>query len=186
MKRLTESLREVGRAAVVTSPPDVRQILDRAYECLRYRKCDGQVRSIVDVYIGKSVFDSVLSQFTRLVADTFGITGAPMVSRDQLLPYVSVCLEGIELRLVQLPDGSKPSVSIVDLSDIVKGGEVMTPWKHFVWLIEPPAESVALLVATHAGKRLRKRGSCEKCGTQTNWVVDASGRVGAYWCGCGN
>jgi len=45
---------------------------------------------------------------------------------------------------------------------------------------------VAMEIATHKGKRLNTRGLCEKCGTPTNWVVDLRGRVGAYWCGCGN
>jgi hypothetical protein len=44
--------------------------------------------------------------------------------------------------------------------------------------------NVAMEVGTHTGKRLKKRGKCEKCNTPTNWVVDVSGRVGAYWCGC--
>lgn len=39
-------------------------------------------------------------------------------------------------------------------------------------------------VATHRGGRMKARGACEKCGTQTNWVVNVSGRR-AYWCGCG-
>lgn len=43
---------------------------------------------------------------------------------------------------------------------------------------------VAMEVATHTGKRLKVRGTCEKCNTPTNWVVDVLGRVGAYWCGC--
>jgi len=41
-------------------------------------------------------------------------------------------------------------------------------------------------VGTHLGKRLPIRGRCEKCGQPTNWVLDVMGRVGAYWCGCGN
>lgn len=45
---------------------------------------------------------------------------------------------------------------------------------------------VSMLVGTHTGKRLDVRGTCEKCGAPTNWVVDVMGRVGAYWCGCGN
>ena len=45
---------------------------------------------------------------------------------------------------------------------------------------------VSMLVGSHTGKRLNVRGTCEKCGTPTNWVVDVMGRVGAYWCGCGN
>ena len=39
---------------------------------------------------------------------------------------------------------------------------------------------------THDGKRLAFRDKCEKCGTPTNWTVTVMGRVGAYWCGCGN
>ncbi len=41
-------------------------------------------------------------------------------------------------------------------------------------------------IGTHTGQRLTNRGTCEKCGTPTNWSVDVPGRAGAYWCGCGN
>lgn len=46
--------------------------------------------------------------------------------------------------------------------------------------------NVDMETGTHTGKRLKWRGQCEKCGTPTNWVVDIDGRVGAFWCGCGN
>jgi len=36
---------------------------------------------------------------------------------------------------------------------------------------------------THAGRRTTKRGKCEKCDSETNWLVISSGRP-AYWCGC--
>ena len=52
--------------------------------------------------------------------------------------------------------------------------------------IKDTKPDVSMLVGTHTGKRLDMRGTCEKCGTPTNWVVDVMGRVGAYWCGCGN
>lgn len=45
---------------------------------------------------------------------------------------------------------------------------------------------VAMEGATHNGKRLNTPGLCEKCGNPTHWVVTVLGRVGAYWCGCGN
>ena len=45
---------------------------------------------------------------------------------------------------------------------------------------------VSMEVGTHDGKRLNVRSRCEKCGTRTNWVVLIPGRIGAYWCGCGN
>jgi len=44
--------------------------------------------------------------------------------------------------------------------------------------------AVAIKRATHLGRRLSVRGTCEKCGTLTNWVVNVMGRVDAYWCGC--
>lgn len=50
--------------------------------------------------------------------------------------------------------------------------------------VSAPLRDPAMEVATHRGSRLKVRGSCEKCGTLTNWVVNAGGRVGAYWCGC--
>ena len=55
-----------------------------------------------------------------------------------------------------------------------------------VKLLAPIKPDVSMLVGTHSGTRLDVRGTCEKCGTPTNWVVDVMGRVGAYWCGCGN
>jgi hypothetical protein len=37
----------------------------------------------------------------------------------------------------------------------------------------------------HVAARAEVRGTCEKCGTQTNWIVEAAcGRPNAYWCGC--
>jgi len=38
---------------------------------------------------------------------------------------------------------------------------------------------------THTARRLDRRDTCEKCGTETNWTVMTCGRL-AYWCGCGN
>ena len=185
MKCLSETRRELGRAEVVSAAPSPGQIIERAHECLRCRRCDNRTRNVVDVYIGEPIFDLVQKSFLEFARDTFGIMQTS-VGMEGLFPHSAVFFDGIELRFIRIPAGNKTTVSIVDLSDVVQGGAVMTPGKHFMWLVESPVESVALLVATHTGKRLRKRGSCEKCGTQTNWVVDASGRVGAYWCGCGN
>lgn len=54
------------------------------------------------------------------------------------------------------------------------------------WNQPDQRQDVSMVVGTHTGKRLPVRGTCEKCGQPTNWVVDVMGRVGAYWCGCGN
>lgn len=54
------------------------------------------------------------------------------------------------------------------------------------WNLSDPPKDVSMVVGTHTGKRIPNRGRCEKCGQPTNWVVDVMGRVGAYWCGCGN
>lgn len=48
-------------------------------------------------------------------------------------------------------------------------------------LVHPDASPVG----THTGHRVPNRGTCEKCGTETNWIVDVCGRP-SYWCGCGN
>lgn len=45
---------------------------------------------------------------------------------------------------------------------------------------------VSMMVGTHTGRRLPAAGRCEKCGRHTHWVVNTCGRVGAFWCGCGD
>lgn len=61
--------------------------------------------------------------------------------------------------------------------------------QYFITYNQPttgtPEGAGPALVGTHTGQRVANRGTCEKCATPTNWVVDVSGRL-AYWCGCGN
>ncbi len=38
---------------------------------------------------------------------------------------------------------------------------------------------------TAMGQRSIRRDACEKCNTETNWIVMVNGRA-AYWCGCGD
>lgn len=192
MKSICDTSLEMGRLEVVDAPPDPQRILDVAYECWRCRVNAERWRDrSVDVYIGKSAFRAVLDSFSVFMMEKHGLAPmAPMVTLEALLsPYVAINLDPIGLRLVEIPAGPRTTISIVDFSDVLPGGDIMTPGRHYVWELRnfrAPKDPVDMLVATHTGKRIPRRGQCEKCGTQTNWVVDASGRVGAYWCGCGN
>lgn len=49
--------------------------------------------------------------------------------------------------------------------------------------VKDPNAPVIAESATHQGSRVKARGQCEKCATETNWIVMVNGRL-AYWCGC--
>lgn len=51
---------------------------------------------------------------------------------------------------------------------------------------QPACKGVASQFATHTGSRLRIRGECERCETETNWIVILRDGGEVFWCGCGS